>query len=130
MQPLLDDLCRGIEPEDLSAALQGLLASSADTRAAALAALPHVPFLSSGEAPEAINEVGPCGWAWAIGINLPYKPFNTCSEWRVLNSYLLISLHDLPHSTKVPPVFCLCFVQAIVPQTLEQTRCSTLHVMM
>ena len=49
MQPLLDDLCRGLEAEDLAHALQGLMASSADTRAAALAALPHVPFLASGE---------------------------------------------------------------------------------
>ena len=49
VQPLLDDLCRGLEPEDAAAALQGLLTSSADTRSAALAALPHVPYLASGE---------------------------------------------------------------------------------
>jgi hypothetical protein len=48
VQLLLDELCKGLAVEEVPAALQGLLASQALTRAAALSALPHVPSLASG----------------------------------------------------------------------------------
>ena len=49
MQPLLEQLCEGLPAEQLPAALKGLMASSATTRAAALSALSHVPCLVEGE---------------------------------------------------------------------------------
>lgn len=52
MQPLLGDLCAGVDGNELPAALGGLLAASAHVRAAALAALPSVPALAAGECPQ------------------------------------------------------------------------------
>ena len=49
VQPLLEQLCLGLPAEQLPAALQGLMASSALTRAAALTALQHVPCLAQGD---------------------------------------------------------------------------------
>lgn len=51
VQPLLDQLCQGIAADELPAALQGLMASKPGTRAAALAALLHVPSLAFGKFP-------------------------------------------------------------------------------
>ena len=49
MQPLLEQLCDGLPAEQLPAALKGLMASSATTRAAALSALSYVPCLVEGK---------------------------------------------------------------------------------
>lgn len=48
MQPLLVSLCEGLGPEDLPAAMAGLLAEAPHVRGAAIAALGHIPFLSDG----------------------------------------------------------------------------------
>lgn len=48
MQPLLVSLCEGLRPEDLPAAMAGLLAEAPHVRGAAIAALAHIPFLSNG----------------------------------------------------------------------------------
>ena len=48
MQPLLVSLCEGLRPEDLPAAMAGLLAEAPHVRGAAIAALGHIPFLSDG----------------------------------------------------------------------------------
>lgn len=52
MQPLLRSLCCGVGEPELVPAVSGLLAGSAAVRAAALAALPAVPTLAEGLAPE------------------------------------------------------------------------------
>jgi len=52
VQPLLGDLCAGVDGNELPSALGGLLAASAHVRAAALAALPSVPALAAGECPQ------------------------------------------------------------------------------
>ena len=49
MQPLLESLCKGVTDQEVPAALQGLLAHSAHTRFAALAALPLLPCLTERE---------------------------------------------------------------------------------
>ncbi|KAK9840722.1 hypothetical protein WJX81_000165 [Elliptochloris bilobata] len=49
VQPLLLSLCEGLSTEDLPAALAGLLAEAPHVRGAAIAALPHVPFLQDGD---------------------------------------------------------------------------------
>ena len=51
VQPLLQSLCSGVLEDELEAAASGLLAAGAHVRAAALAALPHVPTLAEGVAP-------------------------------------------------------------------------------
>ena len=48
MQPLLVSLCEGLDAEDLPAAMAGLLAEAPHVRGAAIAALGHIPFLSTG----------------------------------------------------------------------------------
>jgi hypothetical protein len=52
VQPLLRSLCSGVSDPELVPAVSGLLAGSAAVRATALSALPHVPTLAEGVAPE------------------------------------------------------------------------------
>jgi hypothetical protein len=52
VQPLLRSLCAGVSEAELVPAVSGLLSGSAAVRATALAALPHVPTLAEGVAPE------------------------------------------------------------------------------
>jgi len=53
VQPLLRSLCCGVTELELMPAVSGLLSGSAAVRATALTALPHVPTLAEGVAPEA-----------------------------------------------------------------------------
>ena len=60
VQPLLDDLCRGLrDGRELQAALEGLLAAQPHVRAAALEALPEVPSLAAGASPLHGHETEP-----------------------------------------------------------------------
>jgi hypothetical protein len=52
VQPLLRSLCCGVADPELVPAVSGLLSGSAAVRATALTALPHVPTLAEGVAPE------------------------------------------------------------------------------
>lgn len=52
VQPLLRSLACGVTELELMPAVSGLLSGSAAVRATALTALPHVPTLAEGVAPE------------------------------------------------------------------------------
>ncbi|KAK9857624.1 hypothetical protein WJX84_011127, partial [Apatococcus fuscideae] len=57
VEQLLERLCSGLLDEELPAALQGLLAGSAQVRASALAALHAVPCLAAGACPASPDSV-------------------------------------------------------------------------
>ncbi|KAK9866109.1 hypothetical protein WJX84_009505 [Apatococcus fuscideae] len=57
VEQLLERLCSGLLDEELPAALQGLLAGSAQVRASALAALHAVPCLAAGACPTSSDSV-------------------------------------------------------------------------